>query len=291
MNGSLMLFANYLFLIVLVLTVSIVLADQLYFKQKKTVYWGEMDVYTRLSYDFLPVILVIMVIRTYLYEPYYVPSQSMYPQLTEGDVMAVSKSRYDIKFPFTQISLYRIRDPKPGEVVVFKYPLDTSIYFVKRVLGQPNDKLLWQGDDLYINGALVSRELAPPQTVLPYGMGRYHWETLGEHRYLIRRLRESDATGFMETSPFLVLRTESLLYAHGKPLDRSKHTLQLTIPDDYYLMVGDNRDQSTDGRSWGLVHRSLVVGEAQAIVLHLDPAYKVYQPLQKIRFDRNRLMN
>lgn len=284
---SFLVFVNYVFMLVLLSCVVLVFLDFIYRKIHKHPS-DELDLLVRLAHEYLPLILVIAVIRTYMYEPFYVPSESMYPQLTQGDVVVVSKSKYDIKFPFTNYSLYQRNNPERGAVAVFKYPLDTSIFYIKRVIGVPNDVIVWQGDDMFINDQMVVRE---PVKEFSKRIGRYDWEMMGGHKYAIRRIRASDQDGFSETSPFLMLRTESALRESGRALGGSAERLEIIIPPDYYLTMGDNRDESTDGRYWGLVHRSLFVGEAQALVFHLDPQYKPYDIFKKISFERSSLIN
>lgn len=232
--------------------------------------------YLVLSYEFLPIMIVIMVVRTYLYEPYIIPSSSMYPALKTGDVIAVNKTSYDIKFPFSNLSLWELSHPERGDIAVFKYPLDNNTTFVKRIIGIPGDHMRWSGDNLFINGSEVKRDSAQ-YSGFP---GRYNFERLGKERYLILRNDAIDSTKFTANSTYLLLRyqRETGTYADNGV------DLNIQIPEGYYFVMGDFRDGSEDSRQWGLVARSEMVGRADYRVLSINNRFSWLTPWHKISF-------
>lgn len=238
-----------------------------------------------------PVLLVIVVVRTYVFEPFNIPSESMYPQLTQGDVVLVSKSSYSVKFPLTNISLFDLKEPQRGEVAVFKYPINPQIYFIKRVIAVPGDVLVWKGDSLFVNGQKVQRiDVKRYESQKTQEGERYSWEMIGDRKYMIRRLSNDDSNRFEQTSTFLRMRTNQLLASKGIGLDEHRDFLQITIPQGYYFAMGDNRDESSDSRDWGLVSRDNFVGEAKFILMNISHDVPFYKIFSKIGFDRSKVV-
>lgn len=285
-NG--LVLANFIFLFITLSTLIVVILDRFSWKQyldKR----NEPDYFVTLSYEILPVMLIIMVIRTYIYEPFTIPSESMYPQLTQGDVIVVSKSSYSLKFPFTNFPLVNLNSPKQGEVAVFKYPLDQNSYFIKRVIGTPGDKLVWEGDDFFINGKKVQREATVPNAAPIYAYGdRYTWEMIGDRKYQIRRISNDDSSRFAETSTFLILKTKNDKWSEVAGYKNER--LEVTVPQGHYFVMGDNRDMSLDSRVWGFVDERLFVGKAKYLILHIDPKQPIWRLWEKIKFKRNKVI-
>lgn len=235
---------------------------------------GEDELYLYPSaVSLFPVLLIIVVVRTYVFEPFRIPSESMFPLLTTGDVIYVSKTSYDLKFPLTNVSLMKLKDPQRGDVAVFKYPLNLKSYFVKRVIGVPGDRLVWKGDNFYINGQLIQRNSAIParKDLGEVSYVRYSNEHLNGRDYLIRRLSKDDSTQFTVNSYFLKMRTDKAMALQGKGLDQYPGYLELTVPQGFYFTMGDNRDQSLDSRAWGLVNRDNFVGKAIYNLVNINP--------------------
>lgn len=216
------------------------------------------------SLSVFPAMLIIVVVRSYIFEPFHIPSESMFPLMTKGDVIYVDKTSYDIKFPLTNINLVEVKDPERGDVAVFKYPLNMKAYFVKRVIGVPGDRLVWKGDDLFINGQKVLRQPSKPmrKDLIEASYIRYSTEQLNGHRYQIRRLTENDSSQFPVNSYFLKMRTAKVLALQGEGIDDHRGYLEITIPEGFYFAMGDNRDESSDSREWGLISRENFVGRA-----------------------------
>ena len=196
------------------------------------------------SISFFPVLAIVLVLRSFLFEPFQIPTGSMIPTLAVGDFILVNKFSYGIRLPVVGTKIVDIAEPKNGEVMVF-IPPHQDLYFIKRVVGIPGDTVRYQDKTLYINGKQQNQTFVaqiPPvnPTVLQYR------EKLGNVEHLIQR------NPYRETS-----------------VD------EWVIPEGHYFMMGDNRDQSSDSRYWGLVSEHNIVGRAVAIWLHKKPGIRL----------------
>ena len=196
------------------------------------------------SISFFPVLAIVLVLRSFLFEPFQIPTGSMIPTLAVGDFILVNKFTYGIRLPVLGTKIVDIAEPKNGEVMVF-IPPHQDVYFIKRVVGIPGDTVRYQDKALYINGKRQNQTFVaqiPPVNprVLQYR------EKLGNVEHLIQR------NPYRETS-----------------VD------EWVIPEGHYFMMGDNRDQSSDSRYWGLVSGDNIVGRAVAIWLHKKPGLRL----------------
>ena len=199
-----------------------------------------------------PVILVVFLLRSFLFEPFKIPSGSMIPTLLVGDLILVNKFHYGVRLPVINKKIIENHDPKPGDVMVFRYPKDTSIDYIKRVVGVPGDEISWRNQQLYINGTLAATQALPDfydEDSLRYAP--QYGEKLGsvEHRMLVDRNRPNYLPG-NETFPF----RENCQY--------SAEGVTCKVPPGHYFMMGDNRDNSQDSRFWGFVPDENIVGRA-----------------------------
>lgn len=190
--------------------------------------------------SFLPVFAAVLVLRSFLVEPFQIPSSSMVPSLAVGDFILVNKFAYGVRLPVVGTKVLEVGEPQRGDVMVF-FPPNDPRYFIKRVIGLPGDKIQYSNKRLYINGELISEELLAE---LPAGRPTYQLanETLGDVDHEIRKE----------------------LYRFGPD------NLSITVKPGHYFMMGDNRDNSSDSRVWGLVPEANVVGKAFAIWMHWD---------------------
>ncbi len=198
--------------------------------------------------SFAWVVFFVLIFRSTLYEPFKIPSGSMIPTLLIGDFILVSKLSYGLKVPFTEwvgerpIYIANESKPKRGDVVVFKFPNDTSVNYIKRVIGTPGDVIEMKNKRLYINGKEVPTKEIPGGTMLKdmdekfkkYSLTFYE-ETLGENKHIY----QIDQNNFFKAD-----------------FD------QLTVPKDHYFVMGDNRDFSYDSRYWGFVPHKYIKGKA-----------------------------
>jgi signal peptidase I len=197
----------------------------------------------------LPVFLVVLVIRSFIAEPFNIPSGSMIPTLKINDFIVVNKFSYGLRLPVVNTKFLDTGEPKHGDVMVFRFPRDPSIHFIKRVIGLPGDSVAMHEGHLYLNGQAV------PQTKLRDWVegGVYHEllvENLDGRKHLVQRLAP--------INPYT-----------GKPEWRHQDG-EWTVPPGHYFMMGDNRDDSNDSRFWGTVPENLVEGRAFLIWMHLD---------------------
>ncbi len=199
-----------------------------------------------------PVILAVFLLRSFLFEPFKIPSGSMIPTLLVGDLILVNKFHYGVRLPVINKKIIDNHDPQRGDVMVFRYPKDTSIDYIKRVVGVPGDEVSYRNQQLYINGALA--ETQPVAEFYDEDSLRYEpqfSEKLGtlDHRILVHRaaqmfLPQNEAFPFKENCSYSV------------------DGITCKVPAGHYFMMGDNRDNSQDSRFWGFVPDQNIVGRA-----------------------------
>lgn len=220
-------------------------------------------------------ILIAVVIRTFLYEPFKIPSGSMYPSLYVGDFLFVSKYTYGYSkhsFPFS-MPLFNGRiwsdEPQRGDVVVFKFPQDNKTDYIKRVIGLPGDKIKLENGRLYINGVLVEREPIDDFVL------RDKYGNVERFRQYIETLPNGVKHNIIEVS-------DSEIY---------DDVPELTVPEGNYFMMGDNRDRSDDSRvNVGFVPFENLVGKARVLFFSYDSTdgnwYELWNLPRKIRWSR-----
>jgi signal peptidase I len=201
-----------------------------------------------------PVILMVFLLRSFLFEPFKIPSGSMIPTLEIGDLILVNKFHYGIRIPVINKKLVPLNDPKRGDVMVFRYPVDPGIDFIKRVVGVPGDEIAYINQKLYLNG-----QLAPLQQ-----LDDYYDE---DRRTYSRQFREDVGDGV--THRLLVDPQQPSSYgmrARQFPgVENCRYTAEgvtCKVPAGHYFMMGDNRDNSEDSRFWGFVPDENIVGRA-----------------------------
>ncbi len=202
--------------------------------------------------SFFPVILAVFLLRSFLMEPFKIPSGSMIPTLLVGDFILVNKYTYGIRLPVINKKVIEIGKPQRGDVMVFRYPEDPSLDYIKRVVGLPGDKVAYQNKRLFINGEEI-KTVRDKDYLLPerlYYQARYT-EKLGavEHSILL----DNDAPAFVSQPMQFPQRDKCLYNSAGFVCE---------VPSGHYFMMGDNRDASSDSRIWGFVPDENIVGKA-----------------------------
>jgi signal peptidase I len=225
--------------------------------------------------SFFPVALAVLLLRSFVFEPFRIPSDSMMPTLLDGDFILVDKFSYGLRLPVTNTKILNTGSPQRGDVVVFRYPLDPSENYIKRAVGLPGDHVTVRDDRITING-----EVMPFNVIGTYSDGCYinmqlAVEQLGAHThqallcpvplevtlYPLPECRRSDARGYV---------CGGALPPGAQPLPAAP-AIDEVVPSGKYLMMGDNRDNSDDGRVWGFTPDANLVGRATYIWFNWDP--------------------
>ena len=252
MNFALILFT------LLVITGLVALADRLWLAPRRGAD-GREPWWVEYPKSFFPVILIVFLLRSFLVEPFKIPSGSMIPTLVIGDFILVNKFTYGIRLPIINKKVVALNDPARGDVMVFRYPDDPSLDYIKRVIGLPGDKIAYQNKRLFINGTEVPRKQLPDylhRERISYS--RQYLEKVGEAEHAI--LIDDDAPAalpFIRPFPF----RDNCNY--------NDEGVTCTVPPGHYFMMGDNRDNSADSRVWGFVPEQNIVGRAFFIWFNL----------------------
>lgn len=202
-----------------------------------------------------PVILAVFLLRSFLFEPFKIPSGSMIPTLLVGDLILVNKYHYGVRLPVINKKIIANHDPQRGDVMVFRFPKDPSSDYIKRVVGIPGDEVSFRNQRLSINGQELPLEKVPPPGYYDEREMRYFavWkEKLGpvEHRILLDP----------ERRPFYP--DDQLKFPFRENCRYSAEGVTCKVPPGHYFMMGDNRDNSEDSRWWGFVPDENIVGKA-----------------------------
>ncbi len=199
-----------------------------------------------------PVILAVFVLRSFLFEPFKIPSGSMMPTLLVGDLILVNKFHYGVRLPVIHTKILDNNEPQRGDVMVFRYPPQPSLDYIKRVVGVPGDEVAYLNKVLTINGVVVE-QAAQPEFFDADSMRyiRQYQEGLGGKNY--RVLVEDDRPAFIPGAAEYPFKDQCRYGAEG---------VVCTVPEGHYFMMGDNRDNSLDSRYWGFVPESHIVGRA-----------------------------
>ena len=221
--------------------------------------------------SFFPVAAVLLVLRSFLFEPYRIPSDSMMPTLLDGDFILVSKYAYGLRLPVSHARLNEGARPQRGDVVVFRFPQDPGVNYIKRVVGLPGDLVEVRDDRLIVNGEPVPFRETGRYSDGCYVNMRMAQETLGATSHGVLHCQSPDGIA-VPPMPGCNRRIEQsyLCNESSAPGSGDSGDQQLRVPAGSYLMVGDNRDNSYDGRYWGFVDESLLVGKATRIWFNWD---------------------
>lgn len=210
--------------------------------------------------SFFPVLLIVFLLRSFVYEPFRIPSGSLEPSLLVGEFILVNKFDYGIRLPVAHTILYQKEGSiHRGDIFVFRYPPDPSIYYIKRVIGLPGDHISYINKELYVNG-----QKAPQQ----FEKNAVDFDDEGNTWNVVQKQED-------------FLGVKHPIYQNP---DRPAEDFQdLVVPKDMYFAMGDNRDDSADSRYWGFVPNKNIVGKASLIWMSWDSRADW---LHKIRWDR-----
>ena len=235
------------FLFVAALVTGVIWAGYLVFlKTQDRVFDEENEpIIVEYARSFFPIVLIVFLLRSFIAEPFRIPSGSMMPTLLVGDFLLVNKFTYGIRIPIINQKVIELNEPKRGDIVVFRFPKDPKVDYIKRVIGVPGDKVVYENKQLTVNDMPISQ----------VSLGTY--QGLGQG---------ADMTGAEHLVENLTGVEHSILVRNGVP------SLQFSyvVPDGNYFVMGDNRDNSNDSRYWGTVPEENLVGKAFFIWMSWD---------------------
>jgi signal peptidase I len=209
------------------------------------------------SAEFFPVLLLVFVFRSFIFEPFRIPSNSMMPTLLTGDFVLVNKFSYGINLPIINTELYKTGEPEVGDIIVFRYPNYennpeySGADFIKRLIGLPGDELSYSKDKLIING----------EEIAYIELDNY----LGVESGI-------NMTGFKHLRELLKVNQHDILL---DPKRSSRGIPKIKVPEGHYFVMGDNRSRSSDSRFWGFVPQEYVIGRAVGVWMHWDKSLKL----------------
>lgn len=212
-----------------------------------------------------PVIALITIFRSFIYEPFQIPSGSMMPTLLVGDFILVEKFSYDVKDPVWRKTLYSNTTPQRGDVAVFKYPEQPTVDYIKRVVGLPGDRVIYRNKQLFIQTACAEGQTnCGKLEMIELSLkneGEYYQEQYPQRRYTEKL---GEVSHDILQTPARREHTEFFFKQHGTAID------EFIVPEGHYFVLGDNRDNSRDGRFWGFVPADNMVGKAVFIWMSFE---------------------
>ncbi len=250
----------------LTLTGSIWLLDRFVLKAKRKTaepWWVEY------AKSFFPVILAVFLLRSFLVEPFKIPSGSMIPTLQVGDFILVNKFTYGIRLPIISQKIVELNNPQRGDVMVFQYPENPSIHYIKRVVGLPGDNIVYRGKQLLVNGVAQEQKSEGAYTYVDNDMRLFnsnrYTENVTGHSHEILINPEVPGLNMASVADFPL--REQCSYTFDE--------MRCTVPAGHYFMLGDNRDNSRDSRYWGFVPDKMIVGKAFFVWMNFSDLKRV----------------
>ncbi|ORU93036.1 MAG: S26 family signal peptidase [Cycloclasticus sp. symbiont of Bathymodiolus heckerae] len=214
-------------------------------RSKQNIINSKEPILVEYAKSFFPVLLFVLVLRSFIVEPFRIPSSSMMPTLLIGDFILVNKFAYGVRLPVIDTKIIDVSKPKRGDVMVFRYPKNPSLDYIKRVIALPGDRVGYFDKHVYINGERIT------QTPL----GLYDGVGLG-----------ANMTNSLLQHELLPSQEHDILIMQERPSIEG----EITVPAGHYFMMGDNRDNSNDSRYWGTVPEENIVGKAFLVWMNWD---------------------
>lgn len=230
--------------------------------------------YVEYSKSFFPVILLVFVIRSFLVEPFKIPSGSMMPTLLAGDYILVNKFTYGLRVPILNSTFVEVDEPKRGDVMVFHYPPEPTIDYIKRVVGLPGDVIEYREKRLSVNGKELDTNGEDDFI--------YTLQTKDENNQdrdvTIQALRYQETLGDVKHD--ILIHDLVNQYEAGSLGAKLMAGESITVPQGHYFAMGDNRDNSSDSRVWGFVPEQNLVGKAFYIWFNFDKFSRIGNTIQ-----------
>lgn len=261
-------------LVFVVITGAVWALDKWMLAKKRAASGAQPGHFVDYSRGFFPVILVVFVLRSFLVEPFQIPSSSMRPGLVVGDFILVNKFTYGIRVPVLNNVLVPVNQVKHGDVVVFNYPPNPKVNYIKRVIGLPGDTVEYRNKRLTVNG----------KPLTDVEDGTYDYIEQGLAQITAQRFRESQGGKTYHVlnnaeAPVVALsQVQDFPYRDNCRYDDDGFVCK--VPQGNYFMMGDNRDNSSDGRYWGFVDDKLMVGKAFMIWMNFTQLSRIGTQIQ-----------
>ena len=195
--------------------------------------------------SFFPIFLFVLILRSFIAEPFRIPSASMMPTLLIGDFILVNKYDYGFRLPVLNTLVIRNKTPERGDIIVFRYPENPAIPYIKRVVGLPGDHIAYYDKTLFINGEPVKQDV----------LGKY--KAMGSGK-------------MMEGTSLRLEMLDTVTHEILVDIERYSREVEGIVPDNQYFVLGDNRDNSKDSRYWGFVPDENLIGRAFFIWMNWD---------------------
>ncbi len=272
---------NYILLPVTLFFLLIIVLDKIIYHDRKKLGKKNERILIANSYEFFPILAIVLFVRSFIIEPFNIPSPSMVPTLYTGDFIVVNKYDYGVRLPLINKKIINVGEPEHGDVAVFRYPKNPKMHYIKRVIALPGDTVSYQQGILAVNGKPLDRQpsdfiateeltkqiyKAGQESVMVKGKildkqsaitesieeeqnANYYQETQGKHSHLVRYLHD---------------------FKQDKDLNVSWQ-----VPEGHYFFMGDNRDRSYDSRFWGFVPEENLVGKAVYVWTHKKPGFNL----------------
>ena len=250
--------ANYFSILLTIVTLVaglLWLFDVLVLKPKRSQGQPQNSI-TEFGQSVFPVLAAVLVLRSFLYEPFQIPSGSMMPTLLKGDFILVEKFAYGIKDPVFRTELVETGKPERGDIAVFKYPLQPNVDYIKRVVGLPGDRIVYRDKQLFIQPQCDDAGDCPPLKInkQPLDNGQTYFSGGGSLNLYQQQLGDMNHQILLDPR----VRSRVLLYYEQPGTDAG----EFIVPEGHYFAMGDNRDNSQDSRYWGFVREEYLVGRA-----------------------------
>jgi signal peptidase I len=245
----------FILTMLVIITGLIALADVLFFSKKQETAQSQENATNaqaaqkpyiiEFARSFFPALLLVWLIRSFLIQPYRVPTGSLEPTVLPGDFIAVKQFSYGLRVPVINQKIFGVNDPKRGDIALFHWPVDTSKLFVKRVIGLPGDHIVYKDKTLTINGQPMTQEYVGKAVDI-----------------------EQDGTSMVDQKIENLGGVKHNIFV--KPDTSDPVDIDVVVPQGHYFMMGDNRDDSDDSRSWGFVPDRNLIGKAFGIWMSWD---------------------